>query len=221
MLIRKNAKIEIALDKEGSLRHPQLICLERDDGEEQDVLIATDGKIVAALLARLDPDDVHGDVPGEALTMARKYAGKEEDLSVELREGCATVRGEGDEEGLEVTFSRCLPMTVPDILAIEEKMEGERLMVGLNAKLLYRLSQAIGCEQVILSVGDPSAIIRVLPGSGGREDVAFAAIMPVRLDSGRQEKDRPETDSAPEQEQPVDEPPADTKPPGKTWDDVK
>jgi DNA polymerase III sliding clamp (beta) subunit (PCNA family) len=146
-------------------------------------IIATQGMSMAIVPVESDESDVSGFVSPTALAMARKQARKGEggaeiylNGSQLLADKTVLVRPSEESNGRFPNWQQVVP-----------KMESEAygtIRIGLNAKLLWELAQAIGSECVCLSIKDANSPLIVTP-SGGSKPVACrdakGILMPLRV----------------------------------------
>jgi hypothetical protein len=170
MKIAKEYKIESACAKNNSGRYsienPFL-----DRSESGDVMIATDGRILAIVPVECTPEDDQGPVPRECLKDARKFG-------VNCN-GVAAVPGGASYPRPDATF--------PDWRAVMPDFKGKKTVrLGIDAALLKRLADAIGTEKVNLEFPvDESSDCVIEPltvrPAGFSDKAAHGVIMPCRV----------------------------------------
>jgi hypothetical protein len=141
---------------------------------------ATNGVIVALAPIERDLEDVDGFIPPKALTDARSLKEKEDEALV-IEQGDVT-RAPTNNGDLAIEYDLNMhdakyPMSA--FTLIPKDQERQHFEVGINAKALHALAEALGCEAVRLSFSkNPTASVLVRPLY---DDGARGAIMPIRL----------------------------------------
>lgn len=177
MRLDKKAKIEKACagSKDGRtrpvLQHPYLSKV-GDDWR----LIATDSYKLAMVPVEGHPDDVEGFVSLDAIKAARKTSYGEIVCNGECR-----VSGDG------ASYPRPTPGEPPRLDKIigdlVERDSSGSITIGLNAKLLHELAQAIGTEVVAITIDTEVTRkpLRVTAPAGDPAE-AVGILMPVDLE---------------------------------------
>ena len=118
--------------------------------------IATNGKVLAMVPAETQIDEPGNSCSGKVLKAARKGLKKHENMAeVPLKD-------------LEGKF--------PDITQVIPAEEAN-YTIGIDAKLLYALSQALGCDRLTLNIIDSKRAIKVRPFG---DKAASGLIMPCK-----------------------------------------
>lgn len=165
MQIPKECKIEKACDPKArrypGMRHARLVG---------DNLVASDGRVIAVVpVIERDEGDTDGYISVEALAAARKASGHWRGRdAVVLANSELTVPGAG------VKMLRPKESEYPNWAAVLPDKGRGKLRIGLNAKLLHNLADALGSEVLWLEISEPGNVVRV-DGQRG----AYGAIMPV------------------------------------------
>jgi hypothetical protein len=171
MEFNKSCKIEKAASKDQTrqnLHHP--ILTKSAAGE--DVLVACDGHILAVVPVLAFHDDTSGPISGDALALARKNAKKTDAASVRangslvLADGATLPRPE--QEGYYPNWEQILESS---------KSQEPTVTLGLNAKLMADLAEALGSNKGVikLEITDANSAIRVSTDKG------YGLIMPARI----------------------------------------
>lgn len=159
MKFHKSVKIELAASTVATRRvitEPYLEIDKHDQGEvATGRLIATNGRILAAVPVEIDEHDVAGHVSGVALKAARKLAGKHSKAVIslkgkaELPNGVTMPRGGACEEhpGTYPNWKQCVPSG-----------DLHTFKISLNVKLLWELTQAIGSEGPVVLSFNPNGL---------------------------------------------------------------
>lgn len=172
-------------------------------------LVVTDGRRMVLLPVEVEPGDVSGIVPTEAVTEALRLAKKSKGTGpdgglagisingvVKLRNGAEFPKV----DGVYPNYNQVIPDYVK-LRMQEKRTEGEqatvdgslneRTTVAFNARLLFEIAQAMGSDSVVLELVkskkecagvDPNEIIVARPASD-KESVhgAVGVLMPMRL----------------------------------------
>ena len=184
MQISKFNKIDKCVSKDDGryvLKNPYLICdresmpLPCQDDKAQ--LVATDGKKMVALhvdSTHLDKscnkvENTSGMIPVDAIKTAQR-----DKLATGVLGANGTVTLPSGQ-----TFTR-EDYTFPNVKTVFNAPRSETIVrIGLNAKYLYEMAQALGSDEVVLDITDPNQGIHVAPnnpkGNEGR-----GILMPVR-----------------------------------------
>ena len=129
-------------------------------------LEATDSYKLVRIPVELDEEDVEGFIPIEAVTRARKHRVVEIGAAVGVR-----VK--------DVVFDRPGDGTWPDLPKLVEA-DSSTFSIGLNARLLMELAEALGSDDLRLDFTGSLTPIKVLP-LGGEAPQSVGLIMPIRL----------------------------------------
>jgi len=173
MKLHRKYRVEQACSKDvhgrPALADPYLRIL----GDERGWLEATDSYIAARVSVRGVTYDSDGWVPVDALKQARKACGAVDEADVPCENGRVNVYG--------TVYPRPRPgSTFAELESFytEARLEDAMVEFGIDAKLLYKLAQALGSERVRLRIRSPLKPIYVQPL--GDPD-AEGLIMPIRL----------------------------------------
>ena len=176
-----NSKLEKVISKDSS-RPALAAAYLRIESDGSAFLEATTSYVLATIPVTIDETDVAGFVPAEALAAARKA--KQGELACN---GSVTApRGDSYPryDGQFPDSSRLYPEAPPTFT------------VGINARFLYDIAQALGSDIVVLRFqGDaaganPLKAIIVEPANGTGVSGARGLAMPVRVDGERSEVGR-------------------------------
>ncbi len=136
---------------------------------EKSRLIATNGKIMAIVPCIPEEGDVSGYVSPASIKEYRKAA----------RKSYVTLQANGALKIDGTTFERPTVEnkgTFPNVdQVIPKDEEGVTMTIGIDAALLYTLSQALGFDQVTLKIRGPQDVVMVSTSKGQ------GLIMPVRV----------------------------------------
>lgn len=184
MKIHKNIKIELACSKDATRRaisEPYLSIA----GSEAN-LVATDGKIMAMIPVELSERDAEGFVSGACLAVARKALPRGGEVAE------ITVNGQAvTSTGISMPRAgNAGDSQFPNWRQVVPSDDATPLVtIGVDAKLLWQLAQAMGCQSVAIAIKDPCSPFVVTPTPVGRhsdaaQPVCMGArglIMPVAL----------------------------------------
>jgi hypothetical protein len=173
MLIHKKYQLEQACSRDIYSRPIYCTPYLRRLGDGRAHVIATDNYIAARVRVSAEADS-EGWVPIPALKHARRESPSKV-CEIACRNGTATAYGASFERPEHESSYPCSEL--------DTYFDGARggeptIEVALNAKSLYRLSQALGNEEVRLRIRGPVQAIYVQPL--GDQD-AEGLIMPIRL----------------------------------------
>lgn len=162
MKTHKDCKIELAASKDKNRHVIAETYLDIADGKG--VLVATDGRILAAVPVALDAADVAGYVSHACLKAARKTAPRGDDAIVTLN-GVATFHD-----------GSTMPRTVDNAdskypnwrQVVPAPYEAPAIVIRLDALRLWKLAQAMGTQAVCLTIQAPDKPFLVTPQSGGK-----------------------------------------------------
>jgi DNA polymerase III sliding clamp (beta) subunit (PCNA family) len=176
MKIHKNCKIELV-----AAEHTKpAICepyLDIQDGKAN--LIATDGWRIVVIPVETTPKDVAGYVSEDVLKTARKVTGRAADCSIELN-GCAKLENGAT---LPRNGSAGNDLKYPNWRQVIPKPYEKSAKVAINARFLWEIAQAMGCESVTLEIADAASPIIVKPtGKFAATYEAHAVLMPIRTE---------------------------------------
>ena len=150
-----NFKIEKAVaknDVRDYLEHCFLDC-------EQKKLVATNGHIITALNVELDEDDTTGFIPVEAIIRERKIAKLAKREKLQIKANGTLILSNGDTM-TRPTGHKSFP-NYQRLLNEKCYRNKQVVSVGLNAKLLYELSQTISADNCVIleiEVNDPKSL---------------------------------------------------------------
>ncbi len=169
----------IRLDKKYKLEK----CVTKDDGRpsmkhicfERDFAVSTDGHNMAIVRVDRDPEDR---MPENDLLLtqvfieARKINGKfgEIVLDIDDKDYVKLLNG--------VTYPRRIDEKYPAWYNVVEDQDPE-FKIGINAKRLYELSQALGTDEIVVEFVSPRKAMRVYPMDS--ESKAFGLCFPVSM----------------------------------------
>lgn len=130
-------------------------CSVVDDGP---ALVATDGKVLVVVPVTSADYDIEGPLPTDLLKQAKARRGRDE-IVVEARNGKASaVTSKGD----TLRMDRPVTGDFPRYDKVIPKHTSGWLRVALNPKLLLRLAQGLGSEEVV------HMRIQIPEGKGGQ-----------------------------------------------------
>jgi hypothetical protein len=161
MKLHKNIKIESAASKDAARKVITETYLDITDGKGQ--LVATDGRILAAVPVEIEPGDVAGYVSAACLKAARKLSGRSDTASVGLNGAASFADGS------------TMPRTVDNPNSqypnwrqvVAAPYETPAMVIRFDALLLWNLAQAMGTQGVCLTIAAPDEPIQVTPNSCG------------------------------------------------------
>ena len=152
MKLPKNCLIErVTLTDETRpiLAHPYLDV-------ERKTLVATDGRALVALPVEIDPGDTSGPITIDALAAARKVGRKGELATI--------LAGTGQKLTNQATYPRANDINYPNWTQVMPRNPG-KIRIVFNAHLLFDITKAMGCTDVILEFDDATSPIKVTPGN--------------------------------------------------------
>jgi DNA polymerase III sliding clamp (beta) subunit (PCNA family) len=164
MFIDKNYKLEYAAEKKSATRDNL-----KNINFQKDYAVASNGHIMAFVPVESDSEDTTGLLNAENLKLARKNS---------VSNGNVFMRVNGSFELMDKTKLPKENIAFPDYLSVIPENNRE-YTIALNAKLLYQLSQAMGCEKVVLEFISPNKAIKVYDLDNKE---SFGLLMPVRSD---------------------------------------
>lgn len=179
----KAARLELAASKDDTRPHLNQVYL--DVEAVPPVLVATSGHVLALVPVELHPDDVTGPIALDALADARKAAGRGADAVCELR------APEGGTRSVDGVIRPRGGEDFPPYKRVMVDYDGQKdcVSIGLDAKLLWELAQALGCKKddgvVVLTF--PQDTSKIDPIQVRRDSLAKGAdavrgiLMPCRL----------------------------------------
>ena len=171
MQIDKKYKLEKAVSADESRENLQNIWVSKRHA------MATNGKILALVPITFDKDDEPGWMSPDALKLGRKVASKGVNT---LHIGLNGMQILPD----ETILKRPSEVHPPRILQILMAAHRNRLTrIGLNAAYLRTLSEAMGCEEVVLEIGKPDQAVLVKPLHPDGSTVGL--FMPIRIQAKR------------------------------------
>ncbi len=139
--------------------------------------MSTNGRILAIVPVQVQEDDEIGWLSPDALKHARKVSPKGLDSVQIVLNGAqvlpdGTIMNRPDGENPPHTFR-----------ILRGAHSNRKYRIGLNASYLKDLADALGNEELILEVGDPSSAVLVKPLHG--EAGTAGLLMPIRLNKER------------------------------------
>ena len=167
----------IRLDKKFKLEK----CVTKDDGRpsmkhicfERDFAVSTDGYNMAIIKVDRDPEDRMPEndlLLTEVFTQARKINGKFGEIILDLNDRDYVKLANG------ITYPRRIDEKYPGWYNVIPDQKSQ-FSIGINAKKLYELSQALGTEELAIEVISPFKPMRVYPTDINSQ--AFGLCMPV------------------------------------------
>lgn len=182
MKLPANCRIELCASDDTTrpvLAHPYLDMLD----PEKPLLVATDGRRIAILPVTVEEGECSGWVSTDALTAARKSAGKR---------GIAQIHCNGACETGGVRYPRPELGKFPNWRMVIPKPEGKTVRLGINPRLLVELAKALGSEECVTlemevvpegyeHAGTVMSGMKVTPSKESRCQGAFGVIMPIRI----------------------------------------
>ncbi len=143
-------------------------------------IIATNGFSLVVIPCETTPEDHPGRVSGDVLKVARKKAGRDKIASVALN-GVAKFNEEETAKRSNVDPG----LVIPPWRAVVPNNDPEKVLrVGINAKQLADLAEAMGTDCVALEIVDGKTCIIVRPSASPAAPPspdAMALIMPCRI----------------------------------------
>lgn len=177
MRIDKDHKIELCASHDECrphLLHPQLDV-------ENKRLMATDGHRLVILPVELDDGDVSGPVSREAIKAARKGP-----LAKSKAGGVIAINANGSlaiEQG--PTFPRPDNESFPPVDKVVPNGKNHTVVVGLNARYLWEIAQALGTVNVRIEIAPAEAgkpmLDPIVVTTNGDRDAGVGVLMPVRV----------------------------------------
>ena len=178
MKIHKDCKIELAASKDETrfaITEPYL------DMVNEPVMVATNGMMMAIIPVEVNEHDKQGYVTGESLKAMRKVKFNPEvtcNGQLSVKDGPSFPR---PDNGQYPNWRQVVPAKDREV----------KFSVGLNARALWELAQAMGCDAVSLEFSDSGDAIVVKPSNGGMYGGKFCkpaacleacgVLMPLRL----------------------------------------
>lgn len=152
MIIHKDVKIELAASSDqtrAAICEPYF-SIDAETGKAS--LVATDGRMMAIIPVEHSAEhDVAGYVPADALKASRKLANKKNPLSQIKLNGTAALDN-GAQYPRHGNTGAKVPYNYPNWKQVVPAADRPvAFKVRLNAEMLYRLAQSIGCEAVELT----------------------------------------------------------------------
>lgn len=167
MQIDRKYKIEKAVSTDTLRENLQNVFVSRRHA------VATDGTILAIVPVHTEQDDEPGWLTPEALKHARKVSVKGQD-SLVLRMNGAQFLSDG------TVMTRPDEHKPPKIYHLLRRAhEGRSYRIGVNARYLKDLADALGSEELVLECGKGTEAILVRPIR--HEEGTIGLIMPIRL----------------------------------------
>lgn len=161
MKLHKNIKIESAASKDAARHVIGETYLDITDGKGQ--LVATDGRILAAVPVEIEPGDVAGYVSAACLKAARKLSGRSDTARVGLN-GVASF---ADGSTMPRTVDNANSQFPNWRQVVAAPYETPAMVIRFDALLLWNLAQAMGTQGVCLTIAAPDKPIQVSPNSCG------------------------------------------------------
>ena len=172
MKIKKECKIELIASRDET-RH--VLCNPYLQGSK---LIATDGQRLVAIPVELEEGDSDGPIDCSAFKLSRKTSSGEK-LSKISANGCLKVQ---TKDG-EITMPRkdFNGYSFPQWQKVLPNPDRGGIKIGLNAKFLYEIAQALGGDRVVIEILNATSPI-VVKGSGDHYiEGSIGVLMPVRI----------------------------------------
>jgi hypothetical protein len=171
MKLNKNCKIELVASKESTrlaLINPYL---------QGSNLIATDGRKLVAIPVELEDGDSDGPVDCSAFKLARKTVSGEKFSKISAN-GCLKVQTKDGEITMQRSFKET---TFPAWEKVLPDPDRGGIKIGLNAKFLYEMAQALGGDCVVIEILDATSPIVVKGSNENYIEGSIGVLMPVRI----------------------------------------
>ena len=170
MKINKNCKIELVASKDKTrhaLINPYL---------QGSKLIATDGKKLVAIPVEREDGDSDGPIDCSAFKLSRKTSSEFSKISAN---GCLKVQ---TKDG-EITMPRknLDGYSFPQWQKVLPNPDRGGIKIGLNAKFLYEIAQALGGDRVVIEILDADSPIIVKGSDDHYIEGSIGVLMPVRI----------------------------------------
>ena len=172
MKIKKECKIELIASRDET-RH--VLCNPYLQGSK---LIATDGQRLVAIPVELEEGDSDGPIDCSAFKLSRKTSSGEK-LSKISANGCLKVE---TKDG-EITMPRknLDGYSFPQWQKVLPNPDRGGIKIGLNAKFLYEIAQALGSDRVVIEILDATSPIIVKGSHENYIEGSIGVLMPVRI----------------------------------------
>jgi len=172
MKIKKECKIELIASRDET-RH--VLCNPYLQGSK---LIATDGQRLVAIPVELEEGDSDGPIDCSAFKLSRKTSSGEK-LSKISANGCLKVQ---TKDG-EITMPRkdFNGYSFPQWQKVLPNPDRGGIKIGLNAKFLYEIAQALGGDRVVIEILDATSPIVVKGSNENYIEGSIGVLMPVRI----------------------------------------
>ena len=172
MKIKKECKIELIASRDET-RH--VLCNPYLQGSN---LIATDGQRLVAIPVELEEGDSDGPIDCSAFKLSRKTSSGEK-LSKISANGCLKVH---TKDG-EITMPRknLEGYSFPQWQKVLPNPDRGGIKIGLNAKFLYEIAQALGGDRVVIEILDATSPIIVKGSHENYIEGSIGVLMPVRI----------------------------------------
>ena len=172
MKIKKECKIELIASRDET-RH--VLCNPYLQGSK---LIATDGQRLVAIPVELEEGDSDGPIDCSAFKLSRKTSSGEK-LSKISANGCLKVQ---TKDG-EITMPRknLNGYSFPQWQKVLPNPDRGGIKIGLNAKFLYEIAQALGGDRVVIEILNATSPIVVKGSHENYIEESIGVLMPVRI----------------------------------------
>ena len=172
MKINKNCKIETIASSDET-RH--VLCNPYLEGSK---LIATDGQRLVMIPVEREEGDSDGPIDCSAFKLSRKTLSGEK-LSKISANGCLKVQ---TKDG-EITMPRknLEGYSFPQWQKVLPNPDRGGIKIGLNAKFLYEIAQALGGDRVVIEILDANSPIVVKGSNENYIEGSIGVLMPVRI----------------------------------------
>ena len=172
MKIKKECKIELIASRDET-RH--VLCNPYLQGSK---LIATDGQRLVAIPVELEEGDSDGPIDCSAFKLSRKTSSGEKFSKISAN-GCLKVE---TKDG-EITMPRknLEGYSFPQWQKVLPNPDRGGIKIGLNAKFLYEIAQALGGDRVVIEILDATSPIVVKGSNENYIEGSIGVLMPVRI----------------------------------------
>ena len=172
MKIKKECKIELIASRDET-RH--VLCNPYLQGSK---LIATDGQRLVAIPVELEEGDSDGPIDCSAFKLSRKTSSREEFSKISANGSLKVHTKDG-----EITMPRknLDGYSFPQWQKVLPNPDRGGIKIGLNAKFLYEIAQALGGDRVVIEILDANSPIIVKGSHENYIEGAIGVLMPVRI----------------------------------------
>ena len=172
MKIKKECKIELIASRDET-RH--VLCNPYLEGSK---LIATDGQRLVMIPVEREEGDSDGPIDCSAFKLSRKTLSGEKFSKISAN-GCLKVQ---TKDG-EITMPRknLDGYSFPQWQKVLPNPDRGGIKIGLNAKFLYEIAQALGGDRVVIEILDANSPIVVKGSNENYIEGSIGVLMPVRI----------------------------------------